>query len=90
MGFILGIVLGALLIGLFVYLKSIGFSLTWYEWLMGTVGLLLLFMTVQNMFGSMIELESQAAWMFALIMRLPAVLLLAIDWRLIARRKKTV
>jgi uncharacterized membrane protein len=90
MGFILGIVLGALLIGLFVYLKSIGFSLTWYEWLIGIVGLLLLFMTVQNMIGSMIELESQAAWMFALIMGLPAVLLLAVDWRLIARRKKTV
>jgi uncharacterized membrane protein len=90
MGFILGIVLGALLIGLFVYLKSIGFSLSWYEWLIGIVGLLLLFMTIQNMLGSMIELESQAAWMFALIMGLPAVLLLAVDWRLIARRKKAV
>ncbi len=88
MWFIIGIVLGALLLGLTMYLRNKNVVLTWYEWLIGIVGLLMLLFTVQNFFGSFVELESLAAWMFLLIVGLPAVILLAVAWQLAVRRMK--
>lgn len=89
MWFIIGLVLGALLLGLAMYMRSKDISLTWYEWLIGVVGLLLLLFTFQNFFGSFAELETTAAWMFLLITGLPALILLAVAWQLAARRAKT-
>jgi len=88
MWFIIGIALGVLLLGLAVYLRSKNLTLVWYEWLIGIVGLLLLLFTIQNFFGSLIELESQAAWMFVLVTGLPAIIMLGITWRLAARKNR--
>ena len=89
MWFIIGIVIGVALLGLAVWMRGKNISLTWYEWIIGIVGLVLLFFTVQNFFGSFVELEATAAWMFLLILGLPAIVLIAIAWQLAARRNKS-
>ena len=63
--------------------------MTWYEWLIGIIGVALLLFTVQNYFGSQAELEPKVANMFLLVTGLPALILLAVAWQLWARRKKT-
>lgn len=88
MWFIIGIVLGALLLGLVVYLRNKKVVLTWYEWVIGLVGLGLLLFTLQNFFGSFSELEPTAAWLFLLIVGLPSIVLLALAWQLAYRRLK--
>lgn len=88
MWFIIGMVLGVLLLSLMMYLRSKNITLTWYEWIIGIVGVLLLPFTLQNFFGSFEELEPTAAWMFLLITGLPSLVLLAVTWQLIARRNK--
>ena len=88
MWFIIGIVLGVALLGLVVWMRVKNVSLTWYEWLIGIVGLLLLLFTIQNFVGSLIELETKPALMFLLVAGLPALILLAVAWQLARRRQK--
>jgi len=88
MWFIIGLVVGAVLLALVVWLRSRDIKVTWYEWLIGVVGLLLLLFTIQNFAGSFIELEPTAAWMFLLVTGLPALILLAVAWQLAWRRHR--
>lgn len=88
MWLIIGLVAGAAILGLVQWMRSKNVSLTWYEWLIGIVGLALLLFTIQNFFGSFAELEPTAAWMFLLITGLPSLIFLAVSWQLIARRQK--
>lgn len=90
MWLIIGLVLSAAILGLVAWMRGRNMSLTWYEWLIGIMGLLLLLYTIQNFVGSFAEYETAAAWMMLLFLGLPAVILLAIAWRLIARRNKAV
>ena len=89
MWLIIGIIVGALILGLAMWLRSRSMSMTWYEWLIGIIGLALLLFTVQNYFGSQAELEPKAATMFLLVTGLPALILLAVTWQLVIRHKKT-
>ena len=88
MWLIIGLIAGAAILGLVQWMRSKNISLTWYEWLIGIVGLALLLFTIQNFFGSFAELEPTAAWMFLLITGLPSLILLAVSWQLVARRQK--
>ena len=88
MWFIIALILGAGLLGLVLWLRSRNIKVTWYEWLIGAIGLLLLLFTIQNFAGSFIELESTAAYMFLLVTGLPSLILLAIAWQLVARRQR--
>jgi len=88
MWLIIGLVAGAAILGLVQWMRSKNVSLTWYEWLIGIVGLALLLFTIQNFFGSFAELEPTAAWMFLLVTGLPSLIFLAVSWQLIARRQK--
>jgi uncharacterized membrane protein len=88
MWFLIGLILGALLLGLATWMRRKNISLTWYEWLIGIVGLVLLVFTIQNFFASFTELESSAAWMFLLVVGLPALILLTVTWQLAARRQR--
>jgi len=88
MVFLEGILLGIVLLGLFIWFRSKKMSLTWYEWLIGIVGVLLLFVTVQNFLGSVTESEIKPAYMILLFGGLPAVILLVLPWQLAARRSK--
>ena len=89
MWFIIALVVGGLVGGLILWLRSRNASLTWYEWVIGIAGLLLLLFCVQNFFASQTEGESQAASMFLLITGLPGLILLVITWQLAARRMRT-
>lgn len=88
MWFIIGIISGLALLGLIVWLRSRAIKVTWYEWLIGAVGVLLLLFTIQNLVGSFAELEPTAAYMFLLVTGLPAIVLLAVAWQLAARRHR--
>lgn len=86
--FIMGLIVGAILLWLFVFLRNKNITLTWYEWLIGLVGLFLLLFTIQNFIGSFVEMETTAAWLFLLVVGIPALLLLALAWQLALRRRK--
>ncbi len=88
MWLIIGLVAGAAVLALVLWLRNRDIKATWYEWLIGVIGLLLLMFTIQNFFGSQAELESTAASMFLLVTGLPAIILLAVAWQLIARRQR--
>jgi len=87
MWLIIGLILGAVLLGLVLWLRGRDIKVTWYEWLIGVIGLLLLLFTIQNFAGSFIELEPTAAWMFLLVTGLPALILLALAWQLARRHR---
>ena len=89
MWLIIGFIVGAAILGLAMWLRGKGLNLTWYEWLIGAVGLILLLFTIQNFFGSQAELESNAANIFLLVTGLPALILLAVAWQLAVRRTKS-
>jgi len=89
MWLVIGLIVGALILGLAMWLRSRSMSMTWYEWLIGIIGLALLLFTVQNYFGSQAELEPKAATMFLLVTGLPALILLAVTWQLVIRHRKT-
>lgn len=76
------------MLGVIWWSKKNSFSLTWYEWLIGAIGVLMLLFTVQNYFGSLAEIEPKAASLFLLVTGLPSLVLLAIAWQLAVRRTK--
>ena len=88
MWLIIGLIAGAAVLGIVLWLRGKAISVKWYEWLIGALGLVLLLFTIQNFAGSLAELESTAAWMFLLIAGLPAIILLAVAWQLVARRQR--
>ena len=88
MWLIIGLIIGAALLGLELWVRNKNLAVTWYDRLIGAIGLLLLMFTIQNFFGSQAELESTAASMFLLVTGLPALILLAVSWQLIARRQR--
>lgn len=88
MWLIIGPILGAAFLGLMMGLRTKKISLTWYEWLIGAIGVLMLLFTVQNYFGSLAEVEPKAAYLFLLVTGLPSLVLLAVAWQLAVRRTK--
>lgn len=85
---IIGLVAGAALLALILWLRNRNIKVTWYEWLIGAIGLLLLLFTIQNFAGSFAEFEPTAAWMFLPVTGLPALILLAVAWQLAWRRHR--
>jgi hypothetical protein len=88
MWLIIGLIAGAAVLGLVLWMRGRDVSVKWYEWLIGAIGLLLLLFTIQNFAGSLAELESTAANMFLLVTGLPALILLAVSWQLIVRHQR--
>ena len=88
MWLMIGLIVGAALLALVLWLKGRDIRVAWYEWLIGIVGLLLLLFTIQNLVGSLAELEPTAAYMFLLVTGLPALILLVVAWQLVARRQR--
>lgn len=85
---IIGVVVGAAVVWLVFWLRSRNIQVAWYEWLIGVVGVLLLIFTIQNFIASIAELENTAGTMFLLVLGLPAIILMAVAWQLIARRQR--
>ena len=88
MWLIIGLLVGIGLMLLVMQLRNKGISLTWYEWLIGLVGLGLLLYTIQNLVGSFAEFEPNAAWLFVLVLGLPAIILMAVAGVLVLRRPR--
>jgi hypothetical protein len=88
MWLIIGLIAGAAVLGLVLWMRARDVAAKWYEWLIGALGLMLLLFTIQNFGGSLAELEGTAANMFLLVSGLPAVILLAVSWQLVARRQR--
>lgn len=85
---IIGLIIGAGILALVPWLRNRGIKVTWYEWLIVAIGLLLLMFAIDSFVGSRVELEPSAAWMFGLMFGLPALILVAITWQLVRRRKR--
>jgi uncharacterized membrane protein len=61
--------------------------MTWYEWVMGVVSLILILLVIQNFVGSVAEEETRAAWMGVLFLGIPAVVLGVLAVRLPLQRQ---
>lgn len=88
MWFIIGLIAGVFVGALVLWLSSRGIKVTWYEWLIGAIGLVLLLFTIQNVVGSYAEWESTSANMFLLVTGLPAIIMLVVAWMLTWRRHR--
>ena len=80
--FIYGLILGAAILAFVLWVRSRKIKVTWYEWLMGSLALLLILLILQNFFASYAESEPTAAWMGVLFMGIPALILAVLAVRL--------
>ena len=87
MWFLIALILGAVIGGLLLWMRSRNMNLTWYEWVIGVIGLLMVLFGVQNYFGSVAEVELSAAPMYLLVVALPGLVLLALAGFLAYRRQ---
>ena len=78
MWFIVALIFGAGLVALVLWLRNRKIAVSWYEWLIGILGLLLLLFTIQNFSASFAEYEEHAAWTFLWVFGVPAIILLAV------------
>ena len=88
MWFIIALVVGAGVTALIFWTRSRGIKVSWYEWLIGIVGFLLVLVTIQNYFGSVAEHETTAAGRYLLAFGIPAVILMALAGMLAWRRQR--
>ena len=88
MWLIIGLLAGAAVLALVMWMRNNNIALKWYDCVIGIIGLLLLLFTIQNFFASQVELEPAAANLFLLVTGLPAIILLVVAWQLIARRQR--
>lgn len=84
---------GAIVVGglvwLVLWLRSRNISVTWYEWLIGAIGLLLLIFSIQNIFAAYAEFETTAPSRFLLLFGLPGLIIMAIAGQLVWRRNRS-
>ena len=85
---VVGVIVTACLFALVLWLRQRNIMVTWYEWLIGIVGLVLLLIAVQHVFGALAEFFPYAAWMGLLVLGLPALILLAIFFALVVRKQR--
>ena len=88
MWFLAALILGAVIGGLLLWMRNRNMSLTWYEWVIGVIGLLMVLFGVQNYFGSVAEVEISAAPMYLLVIALPGLVLLVVAGLLANRSSK--
>ncbi len=88
MSFVIGIVFGAGLLLLVLWLRMRGIAVRWYEWLMGALGLLLLIWAVHDFFGSLAESNEYAAQTLLWVLGVPALILLGLVFFLVWRRQR--
>ena len=88
MWFITALIVGAALGGSFFWLRGRDIRVTWYEWLIGIIGVLLILFTIQNFFGATNEFRSTAANWFLVATGIPALVLLAVAFQFVWRRNR--
>ncbi len=88
MWFWIGLIIGVGLLVLVTLATKKNIRIKWYDWIIGLGVIALAVITLQHYVGSMNGGESEAATLGALVFGLPAIILAAVEWQLIARRKK--
>jgi hypothetical protein len=87
-----GLLVVLALVTLAYWLKQRGITVRWYEWLLGSLGLILLVFSLQNYFAATREFEPAAPVMFLLVFGLPALVLLVLavglPWLRINHKRK--
>ncbi len=88
MWLLIGLVIGAGLMALRLWLRKREITLKWYEWVIGVAGVGILFYMIRNVTGSIADSETKAAVTFLWLFGVPAIVLLAISWLLPWRRHR--
>lgn len=88
MWLLIGLVIGAGLMALRLWLRKREITLKWYEWVIGVAGVGVLFYMIRNVNGSFADNEAKAAVTFLWLFGAPAIVLLAIAWLLPWRRHR--
>lgn len=83
-----GMIIGAAIVVLIMWLRSKDIAVKWYEYLMGALAILLAIATVDHYFGSLAGYESTAAWFGALIFGISAIIFAAVAFQLVWRRHR--
>ena len=79
MWFVIGVLVGAGLVGLYLLLKRIDFTVRWYEWLVGAIGIIVFSFGLDNVFAlAQSESSTGAPGVFFLLFALPGILILLI------------
>ena len=89
MWFVISFLLGVGLLAFVWWLRSRDIKLTWYEWLIGILGLVVLLFGLQNLVGSFAENEPEAAWVFLYTLVPAGLIIIAIALQLVVRRQRT-
>jgi hypothetical protein len=88
MWLLIGLVIGAGLMALRLWLRKREITLRWYEWVIGVAGVGILLYMIRNVSGSFADNETKAAVTFLWLLGVPAIVLLAISWLLPWRRHR--
>ena len=86
--FISGAIIFGSLVWLFFWTHNHKISIPWYGWIIGGLGIIVLFFAVQNFWSGLTEFENRAAWLFLLLFGLPGILLIALAARLTLNKNK--
>jgi uncharacterized membrane protein len=86
MWLVIGLVLGAGLLRLNLWLRQHRVAVLWYDWLLAGLGLVLLLLAIQNFSTSLAEYEIVAAWNSLLIFGVMALFLVYLASFLVWRR----
>ena len=87
--FLVALIVGGFIGALILWLRSRDIKVSWYEWLIGIAGLLLLLFTVQNYIGAKAEFMFEAGNKFLMVLGIPAVLLMVVAFVLAWRHNRT-
>jgi hypothetical protein len=87
MWFFAGILLAVDLILMILWLRNHKIAVTWYEWLLAALGLVLLLIALPNYFAASAGYEPTAPGMFLLVFGIPGILLLVIAAALVSWRQ---
>ena len=90
MWFIIALIAGAAIVALVLLLRDRNIRVSWYEWLIGIVGLLVLLFTVQSYLGFTAESAPDAAATALWLMGIPALVLMGVAAVLAWRRNRSV
>ena len=88
MWFIVGTIFGLALLALFWWMRSKNIKVSWYEYLIGGIGLLLLLFTIQNWVGAIRENEAASIMWYLLILGVPSLVLLLVAGSMAWRRNQ--
>ena len=88
---LVGLVVGAAVLALVLWLRSRAIVVKWYEWLIGAIGLLLLLFIIFAISSALNTVAEPATslWFMLLLIGLPALILMVIAGSLAWRRHRT-